>query len=276
VIIATSLEPALAALHLAPDFDFAAQPDSEVLAIHRHLEDGELYFLTNRRDRAEKLDAIFRVKGLSAEIWDAVSGVMTHAPQTEQKDRSHVSLELPAYGSAFVIFRKSAGNAHVPAAFTLLQELRGPWHIAFQPGRGVDNPVVQSSLSSWSDDPALRYFSGVATYTTQFDLPASALQNGARLTLDLGDVREVAEVSLNGKKLGTAWTKPFALELSGARAGANQLSIRVANLWVNRLIGDAQAGAQKHSFTTIPAYRADAPLRPSGLLGPVLIRRNGP
>jgi hypothetical protein len=94
--------------------------------------------------------------------------------------------------------------------------------------------------------------------------------------LDLGDVREVAEVSLNGKKFGTAWTRPFAMELSGARPGANQLSIRVANLWVNRLIGDAQAGAQKHSFTTIPAYRADAPLRPSGLLGPVLIRKNAP
>ena len=276
VIIATSLEPALAALHLVPDFDFAAQPDSEVLAIHRHLADGELYFLTNRRDRAEKLDAGFRVKGLSAEIWDAVTGTITKGPLREQQDRSHVSLELPAYGSAFVIFRKVAGGARAPGASTLLQELRGPWRITFQPGRGVDKPVVRSSLSSWSDDPAVRYFSGVATYTTQFDLPASALQNGARLTLDLGDVREVAEVSLNGKKFGTAWTRPFAMELSGARPGANQLSIRVANLWVNRLIGDAQAGAQKHSFTTIPAYRADAPLRPSGLLGPVLIRKNAP
>ena len=276
VIIATSLEPALAALRLTPDFDFAAQPDSEILAAHRHLADGELYFLTNRRDRAEKLDASFRVKGLSAEIWDAVTGAITKGPLREQQDRSHVSLELPAYGSAFVIFRKVAGVARAPGASTLLQELRGPWRITFQPGRGVDKPVVRSSLSSWSDDPAVRYFSGVATYTTQFDLPASALQNGARLTLDLGDVREVAEVSLNGKKLGTAWTRPFAMELSGARPGANQLSIRVANLWVNRLIGDAQAGAQIHSFTTIPAYRADAPLRPSGLLGPVLIRKNAP
>jgi hypothetical protein len=278
VIISASLEQALTALHLTPDFDFSPQPDSaqndsEVLAIHRHLKDGELYFVTNRRDRAEKLDAGFRVKGLSAEIWDAVTGTIAKAPLREQQDRSHTSLELPAYGSAFVIFRKAAGNAPAPGPSTLLQELHGPWRITFQPGRGVDQPVTKSSLSSWSDDPALRYFSGIATYTTRFDLPASALQNGGRLTLDLGDVREVAEVSLNGKKLGTAWTTPFALELTGALAGANALSIRVANLWVNRLIGDARLG-QKHSFTTIPTYRADAPLRPSGLLGPVLIRKN--
>jgi len=103
------------------------------------------------------------------------------------------------------------------------------------------------------------------------------LTKGTRLLLDLGDVREVAEVSLNGKPLGTAWTKPFALDIAGARPGKNQLSIRVANLWVNRLIGDAQPGAvQKYSRTTIPTYRADAPLRPSGLLGPVLIRQSGP
>jgi hypothetical protein len=69
---------------------------------------------------------------------------------------------------------------------------------------------------------------------------------------------------------GTAWHAPYQLDIGKAvRAGSNQLEIRVANLWVNRLIGDAQPGAQKVSFTPLPSYKADAPLRPSGLLGPV-------
>lgn len=268
-----SLEAALAGLSLAPDFDYTAQAGSEVLATHRHLKDGELYFLTNRLERRETIQASFRVAGLSAEIWDAVTGRVMKVPVTQDQGRSQASLDLPAYGSAFVIFRKSAASPAAPAASTVLQELHGPWRITFQPGRGVSKPVTRSSLSSWSDDPELRYFSGTAIYTTQFDLPASALKS--RLTLDLGDVREVAEVRLNGKLLGTAWTAPFAVELAGARPGWNALSITVANLWVNRLIGDAQPGAQeKHSFTTIPTYRADAPLRPSGLLGPVSLRKS--
>jgi hypothetical protein len=273
VIVTGKLGDALAELKLEPDFDYTAQAGSEVLAIHRHLKDGELYFLTNRLERGEKLDAAFRVRGLSAEIWDAVTAKMTEAKVAERDGRSHIALELPAYGSAFVIFRKSA----TPPApvFTTLAQVQGPWRISFQPGHGVEKPIVQSNLSSWSDnaDAGVRYFSGEATYTTAFDLPA--LKKGARLLLDLGEVREVAEVTLNGKVQGTAWTTPFAVELTGAHAGRNQLSIRVANLWVNRLIGDAQPGSdKKHTFTTIPTYRADAPLRPSGLLGPVVIRQS--
>ncbi len=93
--------------------------------------------------------------------------------------------------------------------------------------------------------------------------------------LDLGEVRELAEVSLNGKSLGTVWTAPFEVEITGAvRPGKNLLKIKVTNLWVNRLIGDAQPGSKrKYTFVTIPTYRSDAPLRRSGLLGPVFVRQ---
>jgi hypothetical protein len=269
----SSLNDALA--NLPPDFDYTGQAGSELLALHRHLADGEIYFVSNRLDRPEKVDASFRVAGFAAEIWDAVTGTTTKVPLTQRDGRSTISLALPAYGSAFVVFRKGKAVTSAPAVSAVLQELRGPWHVTFQPGRGVTAPVTLASLSSWSEDPGLRYFSGAATYRTRFVLPASAL--AGRLTLDLGDVRELAEVSLNGKVLGTTWTPPFAIDLTNARPGTNDLTIKVANLWVNRLIGDAQPGAHgKYSFTTIPTYRADAPLRPSGLLGPVTIRKTGP
>ena len=132
-------------------------------------------------------------------------------------------------------------------------------------------------LHSFSDDsdPGVRYFSGTATYTARFDLPASAFANGTRLVLDLGKVRELAGVTLNGKALGTLWTSPFRVDITqAARPGRNALRIAVANLWVNRLIGDAQPDAKtKYTFTVIPTYRPDAPLRESGLMGPVTVQR---
>ena len=93
---------------------------------------------------------------------------------------------------------------------------------------------------------------------------------GDPLWLDLGDVGEVAEVRINGQSVGGAWHAPYRVEIGSAtRKERNMLEVRVANLWVNRLIGDAQPGAQKVAFTSMPTYGASAPLRRSGLIGPV-------
>ena len=274
----SGLAAAFAALDLPPDFSTTRpEVDTEILSLHRHLADGELYFLSNRLERPENFTATFRVAGLAAEIWNPETGEITRAATTETGGRSAIALTLPAYGSAFVVFRKQSHAPPVPAGDATLATLGGPWTIAFQQGRGAPGHVVQDRLQSWSEsaDPGIKYFSGNAVYRKSFSLPA--LAPGARLTLDLGEVREVAEVSLNGKRLGTAWTPPFALDItSAARPGRNVLTVKLANLWVNRLIGDAQPGAKPTTFTTIPTYRADAPLRPSGLLGPVVIHQSVP
>ena len=77
---------------------------------------------------------------------------------------------------------------------------------------------------------------------------------------------------VNGQHAGYAWHAPYRVDISAAaKPGRNRLEIRVANLWVNRLIGDAQPGAQKVTWTALPTYRKDAPLRRSGLIGPVTI-----
>jgi hypothetical protein len=128
--------------------------------------------------------------------------------------------------------------------------------------------------------PGIRYFSGLATYTRDITVPAT-WRAGQALWLDLGQVNEVAQVTLNGQVVGTAWHAPYRLDIAGAaHAGRNRLEVKVANLWINRLIGDAQPamqkpGAPKITFTALPTYRADAPLRPSGLIGPVTLERAG-
>jgi hypothetical protein len=141
------------------------------------------------------------------------------------------------------------------------------------------------------------YYSGTATYKQSFQLD-EAVSEDQRLYLDLGDVREMARVRLNGKQLGILWLKPFRVDISDSvRVGKNQLEIDVVNLWPNRLIGDeffaddrgeswkvwpdwmdeySQTGqrpsAQRLTFTTWEHYSKDDPLIPSGLLGPVMIR----
>jgi hypothetical protein len=147
-----------------------------------------------------------------------------------------------------------------------------PWTVAFQPGRGAPASTTLAALHPLNEnnDPGIRYFSGTATYTTTFALPKGA-KAGAPLWLDLGQVGDVAEVRVNGTDLGTAWKPPYRVDIGPAvKHGENRLEVRVANLWVNRLIGDAQPGVQqKITWTALPTYRPDAPLRTAGLIGPV-------
>ena len=93
------------------------------------------------------------------------------------------------------------------------------------------------------------------------------------MTLDLGQVGDLAEVRVNGRMVGTVWHAPYRLDISAAtRPGTNRIEVRVANVWVNRLIGDAQPGAKPITWTAMPSYKPDAPLRPAGLIGPVTIK----
>jgi hypothetical protein len=82
-------------------------------------------------------------------------------------------------------------------------------------------------------------------------------------------------VSVNGKTLGVVWHAPYRIDVTSAlKPGNNELTIKVVNAWVNRLIGDQQPGATKITFADVKPYRANSPLLPSGLLGPVAVVRS--
>jgi beta-galactosidase/beta-glucuronidase len=110
-------------------------------------------------------------------------------------------------------------------------------------------------------------------YTKTLQASTEWFAGGGRLWLDLGEVKNIAEVTVNGKPLGIVWMKPFRVDVTGAlTAGSNELRVKITNLWVNRLIGDRQPGVtKKYTYTTQPFYRADSPLLPSGLIGPVRV-----
>jgi hypothetical protein len=278
-----SLTGAFSALSLPADFSYSMpESDTEILDLHRKLSSGDLYFLTNRLNRPETITATFRVTGMTPEIWNAVTGEVRPTDFKMHDGCTDVPLALGPYGSAFVVFRhpttETSRNVPKPPPVPLAS-LAGPWQLSFQKNRGAPASITQNTLASWSEnaDPGVRYFSGSAVYAKTFRIPQKA-KAGDRLLLDLGDVREIAEVSLNGQMLGTLWNPPFTLDITdAAHPGDNRLQIRVVNLWVNRLIGDAQPSEKtKYTFTTFPTYEPDAPLRPSGLLGPVQIEEVSP
>jgi len=109
---------------------------------------------------------------------------------------------------------------------------------------------------------------------TTVQAPPEWFREGSRLWIDLGDVKNLAEVTVNGKDLGQAWHAPYRVDATSAlKPGANDIKIRVVNAWVNRMVGDEQPGATKFTFADVKPYKANSPLLPSGLLGPVTVVR---
>jgi hypothetical protein len=180
------------------------------------------------------------------------------------------------------------------------QEITGAWHLNFPPNWGAPSSVTLEKLISWTDHACdgVRYFSGTATYERNLEISAARLNAGRELWLDLGMVKNLAQVSLNGQDFAILWKPPFRVNVSGAaKPGVNKLAIKVTNLWPNRLIGDEQlpgdvewradgglaswpqwlldgkpSPAGRLTFTTWRHYTRNSPLLESGLLGPVMLR----
>lgn len=279
VYAGSTAEAALRDLNVAPDFNHSNTDSDQTIAfLHRKLTEGDLYFVDNRSGKDATFDASFRIAGRVPELWYADTGKTAPASFSVTNGRTTVPLHLEPWGTVFVVFRKPTTETtySLPhATLTRLGAVEGPWTVAFQQDRGAPASVKFDKLVSWPDsaDPGVKYFSGKGSYKTTLQAPAGWFAHGATLWLDLGDVRNLAVVAVNGKQIATSWHAPFRVDVTSAlKPGTNQISITVINSWVNRLIGDLQPDATaKYTFSTWPAYKKDSPLVPSGLLGPVAI-----
>ncbi len=265
--------------------------------LHRKLADGDIYFVDNREDHAENVEATFRVDGKAPELWDAATGesrsvsyktiaglkptiadLLHNTPAMAA--HTTIPLHLDPYETVFVVFRNPASvtewqqpKAKESVIVGLEEALNRNWTVSFQPGRGAPETAHFDRLNSWNENSSygVKYFSGTATYSKTVEIPADVFKPGSHLWLDLGDVKDVAEVTVNDKDLGILWKTPFKIDVTGALVpGSNRIVIEVTNLWVNRLIGDQQPWSlKKYTFADFAPYKADSPLLPSGLLGPV-------
>jgi hypothetical protein len=264
-----------------PDFE----SDGPLRYTHRRDGTTEIYFVANRSADTCAVTARFRVTGKAPEFWNPLTGKTRRAQVWKERDgQTFVPLRLDAHDSLFVVFHQSAKTSDDKEGrnwdeFVTVGEVTGPWEVNFQPGRGAPEKLTFAKLEDWSKHSAagVRYFSGVATYRTTFDgspEPSSIANRQSRICLGLGRVEVMARVKLNGKDVGTVWKSPFRVDVTGAlRSGENRLEIQVANLWPNRLIGDAALPKeQRVGWTTWNPFKKDDPLFPSGLIGPVQLQ----
>lgn len=280
IINSSSVADGISDLKLEPDFSYQkSHENARVWFIHRHLKDGDIYFIANREDQDERFEARFRVTGRAAELWHPDTGTIEATSYSYNESETLVPLRLGPFESVFVVFRRPSPQREQHFSEPIqetLTTLNGPWQVHFQSDRGAPEQAHFATLESWTQnpDPGIRYFSGTASYETTLQVSPEWLRTGTRLTLDLGRVKNVAELLVNGKSVGIAWKRPFGFDVTEVlRPGINSLSIRVTNLWPNRLIGDRSSTSNPIAFTTYNPYTANSPLLESGLLGPVTISR---
>lgn len=278
VINTTDVEAALATLEIMPDFK-AVDAKAPVGFVHRRTQEADLYFVANQ-GVSQDITGQFRVTGKKPMRWDAVTGEISPLSYRISGDITEVDLSFEDYQSYFVVFGEPTTVSEFtvsPAQVHTVKTIANNWQVDFQENRGASQNLQLTDLQDLShhDNPGVRYFSGISQYATEFSLTSDDM--AGELLLDLGEVGDVAEVFVNGKNAGIAWKKPYQLPIEEfAQEGINSLEVRVANLWVNRLIGDQQPNANPITYTAIKTYLPSAPLRPSGLIGPVSILSQAP
>lgn len=283
VFCGLTLKETFDAMGLLPDFSYTCVgAQANIRFIHRRSDDGtDIYFLSNQSPGPSDIVASFRVTGKQPELWDAVTGHIADVATFRQEGgKTQLPLHLENSGSIFVVFRNviAADTARVAkssvAVFREALAVKGPWTVVFTPGWGAPESMTFAALEDWSKRPedGIKYYSGTAVYRTAVDWEGAAGGEG-EVRLDLGDVAVIAEVKLNGTACGVAWTPPYRVDISQAlKPGRNELEIRVANTWANRLIGDERLdAAARRTWTTYHSFTKDSQPTRSGLLGPVFI-----
>lgn len=317
-VSSASLEETIKPLKLEPDLLINGEP-VEVFA-KRRVDGNDLYFFHSEKPEFRQIKVDIRddeseSKGIP-EIWNNTDGTIEQIQNYRHEgNRITFDLALEPYASRFILIRRDNKTPSYTGTYSQLvkdiylntaltsakeaqtQELTGPWNIEFDQNWAGPGEVTFDSLQDWSTRPeeGIKHYSGTANYSKTFVLSQQQVNSNRPIYLDLGDVQQIAEVTLNGKKLGTLWKQPFALDVSSALiAGENQLEVAITNTWVNRLIGDealpdtsgysmvgdtvpwlnANQKPPKSERVTFTGYNFFAKdkykvLQPSGLIGPV-------
>lgn len=302
----------LASIGVQPDFKTVEpMPADDVPFIHRRVGDDDFYFVSNQKNERVKITGSFRVDGKIPEFWHADSGAVEPVSAWRQKGgRTEVDFDFDPRGSVFVRFTPGKAPALQAQASALVVlgkvDLSSNWKLRFDVSMGAPAEVEFPKLVSWTQraEKGIRYYSGVAKYERTVTLPGKMISPGSKVVLDLGEVKNLARVTVNGTAFPELWKPPFKCDITSAvKPGVNQIAVEVVNLWANRMIGDEQEppdiewntekvrdgnnplaaipdwvingtprpSAERRTFTTWNYITKRQRLLPSGLLGPVQI-----
>ena len=255
---------------------------------HRRNALADWYFVTSTNHHPVTVEKSCAVVGRVPEIWYPESGEMvTAANWRYEHGRTVVSVDLPIAGSAFVVFRNGGGDLPLQPMYTKSRTIpvEGPWKVRFESSAGREPPPMELTPGmKWneSDIRDLKYFSGSAYYSRRIDVSdvmelekSPSLKPKSRIVLDLGDVRDFATVTVNGKAFRTLWKPPFRIDITDAPKRHHKpvvfdIEVRITNRWPNRLIGeDLLPEDEQATWTSWKHWSKHDKLLDSGLLGPV-------
>lgn len=293
IVWGISAKEYLLSQHVPADFSIRGNDSTtDYDYIHYTAGPTHIYFISNQTKERKSISARFRQSGLQPELWDALTGEIRDAKVFSQSGGlTTVPLTLEPYGATFVLFHRpigkqaqGEGSRNYPD-YETVQEITGSWTVSFDPQRGAPASVSFPRLIDWSTHPneGIKYYSGKAVYRNEFPLTFTKEREAAYF-LQLEDVKDVgiATIRLNGKEKGTVWTPPFRIEITDdLKEGKNVVEIEIINSWYNRVAGDElSTSATRYTQTNIVLKnnftgrsRPDIPLSPSGLLGPVTVKK---
>ena len=250
---------------------------------------------------AKSVFVLFRAKPTVSDKLASIESTGDWKLSSDAQGRTVISATANVSGTAVFASGKRVAFDLKPAQVV---PVSGSWLVDLAPAVGAKKQIelpVLKSLSE-SDDAAVKYFSGTATYRTTVSVDGALLGAGRGIQLDLGEVRDLVTLTVNGKIQGILWHPPFVCDITSAlKPGANTLELAVANTWHNRLVGDEQfpadfefgtdrgadrgralkaypewfvknqprPGTNRLAFVNWYYHRKDTPLIPAGLLGPV-------
>jgi len=265
VIDSDNLAATLGDLGLTPNL---IVEDADVLRIGRRVGDTDVVFLANPMPEPVTV-TIRKASGPPPVAWDPVTlrrdalSELDDGPSFDRRYRT----TLPATGSVFLV----EGGGSVRPLETPSHErlLDGDWHLTLPGVAAMPLPGGPRPWTELGTDAAA--FAGVGTYSTTVSVDPALLDGHA--TLSVPDVGDIARVRLNGVDCGVLWTDPFCVDVTAAlQPGRNNVEIDVANAWMNRLIAEAAAPTGEIFEPVAHVYAPDAPTRPAGLPGPVVLQ----
>lgn len=258
--------------------DLSGAAADHIKWIHRTSVGEEIYFLSNQGDKPYEGVLNFGVTGLVPEFWNAVDGTVRSIHSYKQEEGvTCIPVKLGVSESVFVVFSKGrtesvSGSLSLASNYpsnTKVMELSAPWNVSFENlMTGTKFNTTFTELADWkdSDDLRVKFFSGKAIYSTSFKF---SKKSNTPIYIHFDDIKAMGTVYLNGKEVSTLWTAPYETDLSDVLVdGENHLEVKVANLWVNKLIEERLKSKEKRStWTLVDVVQPDQPLESSGIIG---------
>lgn len=267
IVSGLSLGESLAALNLQPDVK-----QTEALWLHRRAGATDWYYVCAPKGKGFEGTLDFRASG-NVQLWDPLTGDVKDLSSRTANGRTQVQVELAQGGSCFIVFNAPGGKAQEIKEKQVISTvaLDQPWELRFPDGWGAPSLLTLPVLKPWKDldiSAEGKAFSGTVEYSTRFEV--GKVNKKQTYKLDLGDVQRIAEVYLNGQKVGVSWTAPYELDVTSfIKKGKNTLVVKVTNTWFNRLVYDANQPESQRKTWVLKWPEKDASLKVSGLLGPV-------